>query len=88
VAGKRLVDEMSQVIALQRPSSARATVSSSGSLRRPQTTTSAPSAASSSAAARPSPDPPPLTKATCPSSKPGLKSFDGMDAPAYPAPRC
>ena len=40
----------------------------------------APSAASSSALARPSPEPPPLTIATWPSSSPGWKSFEGMAA--------
>src|SRR5205823_7732762 len=41
-----------------------------GSLRRPATTTCAPSAASIFAASRPMPLPPPVTIATCPSSRP------------------
>ena len=77
---------MSHSTASIRPSPARPTVSSSGSRRRPQTTTVAPQAASSSAAARPSPDPPPLTIATWPSSRPGAKIFDGIAAGGYPPP--
>ena len=73
---------MSQARASTRPPSAWPAVSSSGSERRPQTTTSAPSAASSSALARPRPEPPPLTIATCPSSRPGWKSFEGIGGPA------
>src|SRR3954447_24369607 len=70
-----------------RPSLSSSTVSASGSSRRPQITTREPSDASSSAAARPSPDPPPLTMATCPSRSPGWKIFDGIAPPAYPAGR-
>ena len=54
-----------------------ATVSSSGSALRPATTTVAPSALSSSAVARPRPDPPPVTMATCPSSRLGAKIREG-----------
>ena len=73
---------MSQLRASTRPSSASEAVSSSGSSLRPHTTTCAPSAASSSAVARPRPEPPPLTSATCPSSRPGWKIFDGIAAAA------
>src|SRR5205823_13329167 len=48
--------------------SSRATVSSSGSRRRPTTATLAPSRPSSSAIARPSPVPPPVIRATRPAS--------------------
>src|SRR5262247_1069740 len=75
---------MSQAIASQRPPSARAAVSSIGSRRLPHTTTCAPSAANSSALARPSPDPPPLTIATCPSSRPDWNSREGIARGAYP----
>src|SRR5947209_3133687 len=71
---------MSAEIALQRPWSHSPTVSSSGSGRRPITTTCAPQAVSSTAVARPRPDPPPVTTATCPSSTPGAKIFDGIPA--------
>ena len=63
-----------------------ATVSSSGSELRPATTTVAPSALSSSAVARPSPEPPPVTTATWPSSRFGAKIREGtrgrLTAPA------
>src|SRR5687768_1358163 len=53
------------------------TVSSSGSCLRPATTTVAPSALSSSAVARPRPEPPPVTTATCPSSRFGANIREG-----------
>ena len=68
---------MSHSTAWQRPPSASAAVSSSGSRRLPHTTTCAPQAASSSAVARPRPVPPPLTRATCPARTSGAKSLLG-----------
>ncbi len=53
--------------------STSASISSSGSVRRPQPITVAPRRASSSAVARPRPVPAPETTQTCPSSRPGAK---------------
>src|SRR5947209_4970136 len=53
---------------------------SNGSWRRPVIRTLAPHAASSRAVASPSPVPPPVTSATCPSSSPGTKVAERVSA--------
>src|SRR5690242_6211689 len=79
---------MSQTIPSQLPSGQSATVSSSGSSRRPAMTTRAPSDATSTAVARPIPDPPPVTTITWPASRSGRKISDGIGGRLPAGPIC